>query len=400
MEKKILHIIARIDPKEGGVSQAVRTIVPELARLKTHNEVISLDSPQAPFINNHSFITHAIGPSKGPWAYNKVLIPWLKSNLLRFDIVVLHGLWLYQGYALLKAIKFLEKKGNITAPSFYIMPHGMLDPYFQRASGRILKAIRNWVYWQIIESKLIKSANGVLFTSKAELLQSRITFKSYRPKQEIVVGLGVDDPPLFNKKMTEEFYKVCPELANEPYLLFLGRIDKKKGIDLLISAYIQIAEKFALEKRLPKLVIAGPGIDTAYGQKLKAGVLSKDIIRNRIFFPGMLEGNAKWGAFYNSEVFILPSHQENFGIAVVEALACKSPVLISKQVNIWKEIEECGGGFAADDSISGTMNLLEQWYKMPLKTKLEMKEKARVTYVKHFQISCNTLRLKEAIARQ
>jgi glycosyltransferase involved in cell wall biosynthesis len=72
----------------------------------------------------------------------------------------------------------------------------------------------------------------------------------------------------------------------------------------------------------------------------------------------MLNGEAKWGALYGCEAFVLPSHQENFGIAVVEALACGRPVLISDQVNIWREIVEGGAGLVAEDTLEGTYTLL------------------------------------------
>jgi glycosyltransferase involved in cell wall biosynthesis len=75
----------------------------------------------------------------------------------------------------------------------------------------------------------------------------------------------------------------------------------------------------------------------------------------------MLTGDAKWGALYGCDAFILPSHQENFGIAVVEALACGKPVLISNKVNIWREIEKDRAGTVRDDTVSGTKRLLDYW---------------------------------------
>ena len=75
----------------------------------------------------------------------------------------------------------------------------------------------------------------------------------------------------------------------------------------------------------------------------------------------MLQGDAKWGAFYAAEVFALPSHQENFGVAVAEALACGTPVLISNKVNIWQEIAEDGVGLVEEDDLEGTTRLLERW---------------------------------------
>jgi len=80
-----------------------------------------------------------------------------------------------------------------------------------------------------------------------------------------------------------------------------------------------------------------------------------------IHFLGMLSGDAKWGAFYGAGAFILPSHQENFGIAVAEAMACGTPVLISNKVNIWREIVDGKAGFAGPDTEEGTLGLLQAW---------------------------------------
>ena len=97
--------------------------------------------------------------------------------------------------------------------------------------------------------------------------------------------------------------------------------------------------------------------------------------------------------------FILPSHQENFGIAVVESLACAKPVLISNQVNIWREIEEAEGGIIADDTMLGTQSLLESWKRLPGGDRLSMGVKARHAFEKNFAIEPAARRLAEAIKR-
>src|SRR5690606_39791764 len=107
---------------------------------------------------------------------------------------------------------------------------------------------------------------------------------------------------------------------------------------------------------IPDLVIAGPGLNTLFGSRLK-----KLAVGSSIHFPGMLEGAEKWGAFSGCEAFILPSHQENFGIAVVEAMACGKPVLISNKVNIWQEIITGGGGLVGEDTEESTYLSLKTW---------------------------------------
>ncbi len=100
----------------------------------------------------------------------------------------------------------------------------------------------------------------------------------------------------------------------------------------------------------------------------------------------MLSGDAKWGAFYESEAFVLPSHQENFGIAVVEALACNTPVLISNKVNIWREIEKGNGGIVVNDTQKDTYQLLKQWIALTKESKEEMALKAKEVYQTNFTI--------------
>jgi glycosyltransferase involved in cell wall biosynthesis len=101
----------------------------------------------------------------------------------------------------------------------------------------------------------------------------------------------------------------------------------------------------------------------------------------------MLSGSRKWGALAAAEAFILPSHQENFGIAVVEALACARPVLISYRVNIWRQIVADGCALAESDDLAGTQRLLERWAETSSAERLTMGEKARRCFTERFEIN-------------
>ena len=354
---KLLHASPSMDPKLGGVCQAVRMIISGLEEHGIINEVVSLDPPDAEFLKEEGFAVHALGKGKGPWSYNPNLIPWLSEKLGQYDAIIVHGMWLYYGYGVRKAI---EKNEN-SAVKLFVMPHGMLDPYFQRAPGRKLKALRNYFYWKIVENKLINSADGILFTCEEECRLAREPFRPYHPKRELVVGLGADPPPAYTKSMDDAFHSKVPGLGTWPYILFLSRIHEKKGVDLLLKAYANVMKGSGLENEFPKLVIAGPGLDTAFGKEMKMLAHESLGLVSSVFFPGMLMDDSKWGAFYGCEAFVLPSHQENFGIAVIEALACSKAVLISNQVNIWREIESAGGGIIDSDTLEGTQNILRAW---------------------------------------
>ena len=382
----LLRVIASMDPSSGGPCQGIRNSMEALTQLGVHVEIASLDGPNAGFIEKDDFPIHALGPAKGPWKYNARLEAWLLDNLERFDAVIVHGLWLYNGYAVHKALKKLKKRPGARVPKLYVMPHGMLDPYFQKASSRELKAARNVIYWKWIESNLVNEADGVLFTCQAELELARLPFKPYKPKAELNVGYGIAEPPA--RAWIDK--NPGPYPGNKPYLLFLSRIHDKKGVDLLIKAYTQLKEE---GYALPGLLVAGPGLDTSYG------LLVRDMAKgdDDILFPGMLSGSAKWAAFHNCEAFILPSHQENFGIAVVEALACGKPVLISNQVNIWREISNETAGIIEEDTLEGTRRMLESWISLPPDKKQEMSLQARRSYTKYFKVESAARHMLSAI---
>lgn len=403
---KVLHVVGGMDPKMGGVCQAVRTIIKGLNEIGIHNEVVSLDDDHQPFLKDDNFSNHLLGAGKGPWLYNTMLIPWLTVNLPDYNCVIVHGLWQFPGYAVRKAMADLKTDNKTKTrlkllPKVFVMPHGMLDPYFQQAKGRALKALRNLLYWKLVERKLINTATGIIFTCEAERQLAQQPFTPYKPKATMVVTLAVEEPPAYTIVLKNAFLKKCPGIINESYLLFLGRIHNKKGVDLLIDAYNTVLnEQFSNSAKLPKLVIAGPGLDSQFGKQIQQMMKEMPELKDFIFFPGMLTNDAKWGAIYGCEAFILPSHQENFGIAVVEAMACKKPVLISNQINIWKEINDASAGLIADDDFNGTHSLIENWINLSSHQKTTMAINARSCFKKFFLTNVAAQQLKKALTQE
>ena len=386
----ILTVIPSIDPTKGGPSECIINLIPELNKYGFIHDVVCLDNPNAAFLQNTSFKTYALGDAKNAWNYNKKLIPWLRKNVLRYDMVVVHTLWGYHGYAVNKVLKELRNKNS----RYYVMPHGMLDPYFQTAKERKLKAIRNLFYWAFIEKKVINEAEGILFTCDAERQLAQKTFNNYHPKKEIIVGIGIYSPPSKQASFVDAFYKALNTSKRNPYILFLSRIDCKKGIDILITAYAKIVEANNLET-LPDLVIAGSGIEKEFGLTIQKMVTSNKLLEGKVHFPGMLRDEAKWGAFYGSEAFILPSHQENFGIVVVEALACKKVVLITDKVNIYSVIKDEQAGIVESDNEEGIYNLLNNWLHLSAQEKNNMSLNAFNCFQKHYTIQNTALNFKK-----
>lgn len=363
----VLHVLSSLNPKTGGVSLAVHNFIVASETSEYKHEALCFDFANEDFIKEKSYTVHALGRGKTAWNYHPKLIAWLAEHLFEYDAVIIHGLWQYQSYAIMSSLEKLDKK---KVPDLFVMPHGMLDPYFQRAKGRRFKAIRNVIFWYLIEKKLINKAKGMLFTCEEEMLLAQQTFSGYKPSATLNIGLGITAPPIYQERMSTPIDK--------PYWLFLSRIHPKKGIDMLINAYKNLLQH---NRDIPDLVIAGPN-DNVYAREMMelAGNNSK------IHFVGMLQGNEKWGAIYGCEAFILSSHQENFGIAVVEALACHKPVLISDQVNIWREVSEGEGGIITRDTEVGVYKLLSEFHAMDSERKKKMSNNAYQVYQKHFTI--------------
>src|SRR5205823_7688712 len=192
-----------------------------------------------------------------------------------------------------------------------------------------------------------------------------------------VVSYGTAAPDVDLAQAREDFFGAFPKLRDKQLLLFLGRLHEKKGCDLIIESLATIPDPMI------RLVIAGPCADENYLARLHALAAHT---ADRTMFAGMLRGNLKWGAFAAAEAFVMPSHQENFGIAVAGALACGTPVLISNKVNIWREIVNDGAGFADEDDRAGVTRLIERWMGASAAEREAMRSNARRCFERRFQI--------------
>jgi glycosyltransferase involved in cell wall biosynthesis len=323
-------------------------------------EVVTLDELDAPFLASWPCPVHAQGPAMGVYGYSSKLFPWLKKNTPRFDGVVVNGLWQYHGLAAWRACH-----GRVP---YAVFTHGMLDPWFKNTYP--LKHMKKWPYWALFEYRLLRDATRVLFTSEAEQRLAAESFWLHRWHGE-VVPYGTPGPTGDAETQKIKFYQGCPSLIGHPFLIFLGRIHPKKGCDLLLKAFGAVAAA------CPELhlLIAGPD-QTGWCKELQA-MADRLGVSDRVHWPGMLTGDVKWGALYAADVFILPSHQENFGISVAEALACGKPVLISDKINIFAEIQKDGAALVSSDTLEGTVTLMRRWIGLSRDDRARMRGAAR-----------------------
>ncbi|HYP15588.1 MAG TPA: glycosyltransferase, partial [Opitutus sp.] len=240
----------------------------------------------------------------------------------------------------------------------------------------------------------LRDAAAVFFTCEEEQRLARQSFRPYACRER-VVAYGTASPRGDLEDQLAAWRAKAPTLTKRPFWLFLGRIHPKKGVDLLLHAYAAVAK--AAPGPLPALVIAGPCSDPRYRASLDRIVATLPD-RCQVIWPGMIDGEAKWGALRAAEAFVLPSHQENFGIAVAEALAVGTPVLISRQVNIWREIEAAHAGFAEADDLAGTTRLLERWLATPESERRAASEAAAGLFRERYEIGRVARSLADAIA--
>jgi glycosyltransferase involved in cell wall biosynthesis len=238
--------------------------------------------------------------------------------------------WLYRE-AKCRQVKVLHNHSLWMMPNVYpgwvayrygvpyiVSPRGTLSTWAMR-SGSIAKRL----FWPFAQRPSLSAVTCWHATSNHELEDiRRLEFR----QPVALVPNGVDVPALPPKKSSAS-----------RTLLFLGRIHRKKGLDLLLPAWRAVHARF----RDWKLVIAGP--DNA-GYLAQMRDLAANLQVERVEFVGALFGHQKWMAYRNADLFVLPTYSENFGIAVAEALAAGTPAIVTHGAP-WEELETRGAGW-------------------------------------------------------
>ena len=369
----ILYMIDSFSPAIGGPPEAVRQLIEATRGAGDEVEVVCLDNPRAEFLSGIACPVHALDQSYlGRFAFSPRLWRWLRANAGRFDGIVMNGIWTFPGLALCWVARSKRRP-------YGIFTHGALDPWFNR--NYPLKYIKKLLYWPV-QYAVLRHALAVFFTCQEERDLAKTSFWPSN-WNSVLVPYGISEPQESRDGpggQIEEFYRKLPELRCRRFLLFLARIHEKKGCDLLLEAFARLADAAPDVD----LVIAGP--DQVGLQAKLMAMAGRLGIADRVRWPGLIAGNVKWGALRACDALVLPSHQENLGIAVVEALAVGRPVLISRQVNIWREILADGAGLAEDDTIEGTARLLHRWFDLPPAERAAIAARAQPCFAARFSM--------------
>lgn len=384
---RILHVIDTLSPASGGPPEAVRQLVlayeQELPSARI--EVVCLDRPGDSFLAGIPCPVHALGQrSLGRFAFSPRLWRWLHTHAARFDVIIMNGIWNFPGVAVRSAARRATKR-------YGVFVHGALDPWFNRKYP--LKRVKKTLYWPI-QYAVLRDAAAVFFTTAIERDLAQTSFQPSK-WNGIVTPYGITDFGECREEFPaqiERFYDRVPALRGRRFLLFLGRIHEKKGCDLALKAFARVASDY------PDVdfVIAGPD---QMGMQAQLMRLSERLgIGGRVYWPGLIRGDLKWGALRACEAFVLPSHQENFGISVVEALCAGRPVLISNQVNIWEQIEADRVGLVDEDTLEGAARMLRRWLELSTAERDAMAVRARPCFLARYTMNRTARIINELFA--
>jgi glycosyltransferase involved in cell wall biosynthesis len=380
---KILHVIANLAPRYGGPSKACVEMAQAVARLG-HNVTIYTTNQDGPteldVPIDHSVFRENIEirffPIQKPrfWGTSMPMALALRQKIQEVDLVHIHSLYLFYN---LVAAHYCRIYGT----PYLVRPHGMLDPFIYYRH-RFRKKIMELLF----ENRNIKQAAAIHFTTDEEKqLAEPYLFKT----RGIVIPHGLYLAEYENLPALDTFKNCYPETKGKKIILFFGRINFKKGLDILVQAFAKVVQRHDEAY----LVIAGPD-DDGLGEKVRADLKNAGIL-DRTIFTGMLQGKHKLAVLQDAEMFVLPSYSENFGISVVEAMASGLPVIISNKVNIWREVEKGQAGLVAPCNVEQFAKMMENLLDNPEKAK-QLGQNGKTLVTEKFQWPSVAFALEQA----
>jgi len=378
---KILRVIRSLDPCGGGPIEGLKSSIPYLNQLGISTTVACLDPPSSAFIANLPFPVIPLGPVHLGYGFRFGIVDDLRRLAPEFDSVIVEGLWQYHTLAC-----WLAYRG--TSLPYFVFVHGMLDPWFNTRYP--FKFLKKSLYWRLFEHRILRDASAVFYTSLRERSLARTSFKPYQAN-DLCVGYGAPTPLLPTSEDLSKYYSRFPQLFGKSIFLFFGRIHPKKGVDLLVHAFSYILPLFPNSH----LVLAGP-VSHSYHSQLNKKISSLSLFPH-VTWCGYLDAGFKRAAFSTADLFCLPSHQENFGVAVAEALSYGLPVSISDQVCISDEVLASNAGFVNPVTPSGTLKGLISWCELQAAARTQMSINASNLFTLQFEWKNSTARLAHAL---
>lgn len=338
---RVAQVVPMFSSRFGGPVTLVADASEALAREGVDVTIFATDLGKAPWAGdwrsvepdelppNAESLDYELFPVKWPQRlfYSPELADRLAAVAAEFDVVHVHSLWLHPQYA-------GQRAARRAGVPYLVSPHGALDPYLRRR-GRARKALTSLV-WQ---NSMLGHADALHVTTEDE---QRLIADIAPAVPRVIVpnGLWIDrlaPAGADGRRFREEFMDGYDGVL----VMFLGRLNFKKGVDVLIDSFAA-ARASAGEI---KLAIVGPD-DEGLRAALEAQV-EKLGLGAEIVFTGALYGEQRTDALAAADIWTLSSHTENFGIAVIEAMAAGAATIISPAVNLAPDVERAGAGVVA-----------------------------------------------------
>lgn len=341
----VLHVISNLDLRKGGTSKTAIDLTRAQAAAGLRVTLFAnfgasdqLDDVSRQ-IRAAGVALELVGPVRGKLQSHPETPTVLRKLLgAGVDVVHIHALWEdAQHRAAVEA-----RRAGVP---YVWLPQGMLDPWSLSQSALKKKIMLAWR-----TRGDLNGAASMHFTTDVE--RDLVAPLKLRPPV-IIEPLGLDFAEFANLPPAGEFVTKFPQLAGKRIVLFLSRVHHKKGLDLLFPAFARAGGPNDV------LVIAGPVAD-GYQPEIDR-LIDAAGVRDRTLMAGMLWGRERLAAMVDATIFVLPSYQENFGIAVAEAVAVGCPTIISDQVNIWKELQSVGGAGIVQTNVDSVATMMEQW---------------------------------------
>jgi glycosyltransferase involved in cell wall biosynthesis len=334
---RILHVIPSFDPVTGGPPLMASRLAVALAASGHQVETLSYGCP--PFqarideflqsIPGHDRVTHHFLPPITPFEHLLARDAARRGEKIvrAVDVVHLHGIW----DPVIRAVAAVTFQCGVP---YAITPHGMLNPWTLTQSRWKKKIALVFGYQRMLDRAGLLH---VLNTDEQRLIEPLVP-----GDRTVVIPNGISLEELDPLPAAGTFYAQHPELQGKPYVLFLGRLHYKKGMDYLADIFAKAAGV------LPeiRLVIAGP--DAGAGEEFKRQIAALGLTA-RTHLVGPLYNRDKFAAFVDAACFCLPSREEGFSIAILEAMACGTAVVISDACHFPEVAENRAGEVAPLD---------------------------------------------------
>jgi glycosyltransferase involved in cell wall biosynthesis len=370
---RILQIVPSFSLVYGGPSQMVRGFSSALAQEGIEITLLTTntdgDAGQAPLDvplkkpiqqDNYQVIYFPCSPFRR-YKFSLDLLQWLSNNASEYHLAHIHALFSPVSTAAATIARFKHLP--------YIMrPLGTLDPA-DLQKKRQLKQIYGWLW----EKPNLAGAAAVHFTSQQEAL---ISHRFGAKTKDLILPLGVDIPQLPDRGMARRQFGIDHDV---PIILFMSRLDRKKGLDLLLPAL----ERLQTAGWDFHFVLAGGNPqDSEYVAEIERAIALSSL-QQRTTITGFVRGEIKLALLQDADLFVLPSYYENFGIAVAEAMATGTPVVISNGIHIWQEIERAGAGWVSECDLERLTETLTEALRSP-ELRQEKAINARNLVQKHY----------------